>query len=604
MLSSRVFSICFFLLLTRCVTGQVFQVDTIQYQGSKDKFINIVIMGDGYTDTEQVKFLMDATKMTDYLFSQAPWSNYRDYFNVFAIEVISEESGIRHPNTASDCSSANVPVSNPNTHLGVTFDYANIHRLVVPTKNGNIASVLANNLPNYDQVVILGNTPYYGGSGGAYATATNGPSSFEVAVHELGHSFAFLADEYYAGDVYANERINMTKETDPTKVKWKNWMGFKNIGIHQHCCGGQSADWYRPHNDCKMRYLGREFCSVCSESTVKRIQNLVGSTIIAHTPEVDEVNFCGQKSFNVTLIKPSPNTLKVVWELNGLPIQNDVDSVIIFEDQLTENDNILKVIVEDTTLLLRDESHSTTFFQTWNVTKKTKTNITSIGSNTFCAGDSLVLSASQATDYQWSNGSSTQEIVVYETGDYSVLSVDQDGCEISSDTIQVVVHPLPQVGLTFDNDTLCLSDLPISLTGGVPMGGQYIGIGILDGVLLPEMVLPGLKQIAYTFTDKNNCTASADDEIFIDICSSTEVTMLDNEIKIIPNPTTGKFRIITNNGDNENIAIDIYRNNGQWIYGTKNSGIEMDISTHSAGTYFVRISKDKKTVLKKLVIGN
>ena len=140
---------CFLLAKSQFLVAQIFKVDTIQYQGSKDKFINIVVMGDGYTAIEQDKFLMDASKMTEYLFSQAPWSNYKAYFNVFAIEVISEESGVRHPNTASDCSSANVPVSNPNTYLGVTFDYANIHRLVVPTKNGNIANVLSSNFPNY-----------------------------------------------------------------------------------------------------------------------------------------------------------------------------------------------------------------------------------------------------------------------------------------------------------------------------------------------------------------------------------------------------------------------------------------------------------------------
>ena len=100
---------------------------------------------------------------------------------------------------------------------------------------------LAKNFPNYDQVCILANTPYYGGSGGSYATTTLNTASNEIYAHEIGHSFAALSDEYYAGDGYAGERVNMTKETNPLLVKWKNWMNINGIGIYQHCCGGNSA---------------------------------------------------------------------------------------------------------------------------------------------------------------------------------------------------------------------------------------------------------------------------------------------------------------------------------------------------------------------------
>lgn len=602
MIFYRAIVICFLLLSSQFIEAQVFKVDTIQYQGSKDKFINIVVMGDGYTATEQAKFLLNATEMTTYLFSQAPWSNYKEYFNVFAIEVISEESGVKHPNTASDCSSASVPVSNPSTYLGVTFDYANIHRLVVPTKNGNIANVLASNFPNYDQVVILGNSPYYGGSGGAFATATNGPSSFEVAVHELGHSFAFLADEYYAGDVYANERTNMTKETDPTKVKWKNWMGFKNIGIHQHCCGGQSASWYRPHNDCKMRFLGREFCAVCSESTVKRIQNLVGSTIMDFYPKTSQAEICDQKTFHLSLIKPNPNTLKVVWELNGIPIGTNLDSVVILENQLSGNENTLKAIVQDTTLLLRDESHNTTYTQTWTIAPKSTNQIISSGSNTFCIGDSVILSTTQSSVYQWSNGSTTQEIIVYESGEYSVISTDEEGCIIGSDTIKIAVNPLPQVSLNFEKDTICLSELPVNLSGGKPEGGIYTGENIVNGTLSSEMIIPGIQEITYTYTDENNCMASTQQALYIDICSSTDPTDYSNDIKIIPNPNSGKFSIIIENQWASNAVIQVFNHVGKLVFEKNTLSDEVDLLSHPAGTYFVKIKMDGKIVYKKVVV--
>ena len=122
----------FILILTLMVKlntaeAQSFKVDTLQFKGDIDKYINIVIMGDGYTSSQQNTFRTDAANLSTYLMGQVPWSNYRNYFNVFAIEVISAETGAKHPGTASDCNSANpqVPVSSPGRR-------ANIHELAAP----------------------------------------------------------------------------------------------------------------------------------------------------------------------------------------------------------------------------------------------------------------------------------------------------------------------------------------------------------------------------------------------------------------------------------------------------------------------------------------
>src|SRR5689334_10593674 len=92
-------------VLTHASIAAVFEVDTIQYKGDLKKHINLVVMGDGYTLAEQTQFMTDAHKLTDYLFNIAPWSFYKNYFNVFAIKVISPESGVKHPRTAPDCGS-------------------------------------------------------------------------------------------------------------------------------------------------------------------------------------------------------------------------------------------------------------------------------------------------------------------------------------------------------------------------------------------------------------------------------------------------------------------------------------------------------------------
>lgn len=351
--------------------AQNFKVDTLQYNGDISKFINIVILGDGYTAKQLDTFILDAKKLSNYLFSQSPWSNYNNYFNVFAIEVISQESGTKHPNTAPDCGNS-VPITNPNTYFGCTFDANSIHRLVVPTNYTNIAMTLAKNFPNYDQVCILANTPYYGGSGGSYATTTLNTASNEIYAHEIGHSFAALSDEYYAGDGYAGERVNMTKETNPLLVKWKNWMNINGIGIYQHCCGGNSAQWYKPSTNCKMQSLGYSYCSVCKEALIERIHALV-NPIVSYTPENLTINSSDSiLHFElVKLMKPNTNTLKLDWKLDGAPLQSNVESIQIKQKNLTPGLHSLSVVCEDTTNFLNIDKHATKHFSTvtWSIQK-------------------------------------------------------------------------------------------------------------------------------------------------------------------------------------------------------------------------------------------
>ncbi len=368
------FSVIIQMILFNYGIAQTFQMDTILYKGNINQYINIVIMGDGYTVDEQNKFISDARNLSNYLFVQSPWSNYLNYFNVFAIKVISTQSGTRHLNTASDCNSASplVPVFKPNTYFGCSFDAYGIHRLVVPSNTSNIANVLATNFPGYDQVLIVANTPYYGGSGGSYATGTVNTYSNEIMAHEIGHSFAYLADEYYAGDIYFAEKANMTQQTNPALVKWKNWLGYNGVDIYQYCCGGNSALWYKPHTSCKMQVLGKPYCSVCTEAIIERIHSLV-NPIVSYIPATLTINSPSQFiDFKLTeLMKPITNTLNIVWKLDGVTVLNNIDSIKLDQNSLTNGMHTLAVNVVDTTRLLRVDNHSTQHINTviWTINK-------------------------------------------------------------------------------------------------------------------------------------------------------------------------------------------------------------------------------------------
>jgi hypothetical protein len=363
------------LLIVYAGKGQVFPTDTVVKMGPLNKRINFVYLSDGYLLTELSSFTSDVTNINNKLFLTTPFKEYINYFNVFQVRVPSAESGAKHAHTASDCPAIGVqPVYDPKNYFGSRFDYGGIHRLLVPDSNSKINSVLASNLPTFDQAFIVVNSDYYGGSGGVYATSSTDPSAAEVGIHELGHSFGKLADEYWAGPGYALEKPNMTAQSNPALVKWKNWVGLNDVGVYPYVGG---PGWYRPvqGSRCKMEVLGVPFCSVCVEAFIERIHTLI-NPIDKVTPAAAAAPLSIEGSeygFKLNLIAPIPNTLKVTWKLDGNVIGNNVDTVTINGAMLSITNHTLVATVIDTSLLSKADNHVTihTYNVQWNLSRVT-----------------------------------------------------------------------------------------------------------------------------------------------------------------------------------------------------------------------------------------
>ncbi len=359
-------------LLFQISFAQTFNVEPILQSGSNDNRINLVILSEGYQSNELNQFVTDATNFTTSLFAQTPYKEYKNYFNVYAIKVPSVESGADHPGTATDVTEPDHPVQTVNTYFQSTFDYFNIHRLLV-VNNTIVSTVLANNFPAYDQAIILVNSPHYGGSGGQFPVASLGNNANEIAIHELGHSFVDLLDEYYPGDVFASEGINMTQNTNAATVRWKNWMGIDGVGIYQHCCGGNSAAWYRPHQDCKMRVLGSPFCAVCTEGTIEKI-HAITTAVDSFLPEnTGVVNMSTALDFEVNTIETIPNTLNIEWKLNGAVINSQDFMISILPSDMILGNNQLQATIHDDNPLLKVDAHESLHFTTilWNINATT-----------------------------------------------------------------------------------------------------------------------------------------------------------------------------------------------------------------------------------------
>ncbi|AIM38808.1 hypothetical protein KO02_20470 [Sphingobacterium sp. ML3W] len=427
-LQALLFSFLFLQLSLPICSAQQYAIDTLQYQGTDQKVVNLVILGDGYTEDELVYFEEDAKRFTDYFFQTEPFRQYSNYFNVFAIKTPSPESGATHVGNASDCVHGDmdlsqyparynmftkkyaVPIASPNTIFGSSFDNGGLHRLVVPQKYDVIEKVLKEHIPNYTQVVILVNSPFYGGSGGKYATATVNFMSNDIAVHEIGHSFAILADEYWAGNQYAIEGPNRTQETDPTKVPWKQWVGTQGVGVYSYGGEGSKSNWFRPHEFCKMQYLVAPFCAVCQEVFVETIHHKT-NPIVGARPENKTITDTDSLSvFALKLLKPSPNTLTVKWYLNDDLIAEHIDSIYLNIGMLGLGANQLKAVVRDTTSLVRIEAHEQHVYETsWSIVNPMVRELTAPESQwgnrletCFNGGQVLTLKhASRGLQYNW-----------------------------------------------------------------------------------------------------------------------------------------------------------------------------------------------------------
>ena len=162
-------------------------VVAIHTSGDPATKVDLLLMGDGYTADEQEAFVAKAQELTDILFSTSPFKERMDDFNVWAVAPPAAESGISRPSTGTFRDSP----------IGATYDAFRSERYVLTFDNKAMRRI-ASSTP-YDFIEILTNSEVYGGGGiyGLFSTAAaNSEWAPYLFVHEFGHHFAGLADEY------------------------------------------------------------------------------------------------------------------------------------------------------------------------------------------------------------------------------------------------------------------------------------------------------------------------------------------------------------------------------------------------------------------------
>ncbi len=254
------------------------------HNGDEKDCIDVAILAEGYTENEMEQFYKDAKIACESIFSHEPFHTMEKKFNIVAVASPSKDSGV------------SVPRENQwkQTTVHSHFDTFYSDRYLTTSRVKSIHDALAG-IP-YEHIIILANTNVYGG-GGIYnsytLTAAHHPKFKPVVVHEFGHSFGGLGDEYfYDNDVMTDTYpldIEPWEKNITTRVnfssKWEDMIAPKTpiptpvsehqnypIGLYEG--GGYSAKGiYRGSYDCRMRTNEYpEFCPICQRAIKQMIE--------------------------------------------------------------------------------------------------------------------------------------------------------------------------------------------------------------------------------------------------------------------------------------------------------------------------------------------
>ncbi|MFP4369188.1 MAG: M64 family metallopeptidase [Candidatus Kapaibacterium sp.] len=199
-------------------------IEESMISGNPSIKVDIAVIGEGYTSDESPKFKKDMERFTQAFFRNEPFKSNRDNFNIYGVLKPSAESGVDEPRAGIY----------KNTSLNASFNSLGSERYLLTEDNKALRDI-ASAVP-YDALLIMINSPRYGGGGiyNFYCTFTSDNQWFDyLIIHEFGHSFAGLADEYYTSDVAFDDfypkgtepvEPNITALNDPAKLKWKDML--------------------------------------------------------------------------------------------------------------------------------------------------------------------------------------------------------------------------------------------------------------------------------------------------------------------------------------------------------------------------------------------
>jgi hypothetical protein len=311
---------------------------SLKRSGDSSQRVDIVFLAEGYSAAEREQFLADAKLFLEAMFSasnarlNSPFSLYQNYFNAQALFVASAQSGMDRPSRG--------------LYVDTAFDasqYGGDGRCLYGDEDKAMHYVNTNVAENArDIVIVLVNTKLYGGAGGkvAWVSAQNYAAS-EIVLHEIGHSYAGLQDEYADSAMVKNFPLNdalfrksVHVTDDLSQIPWSAWLGYQDgeLGSIATYEGGYYRDKgvWRATQTSKMKELDQPFNAPEKEAFALHyyadigdylnLQTAIPGLFYAQTPDARLLSFQWTSANSITLQKTGAYLDAFALQVNNLSV--------------------------------------------------------------------------------------------------------------------------------------------------------------------------------------------------------------------------------------------------------------------------------------------
>lgn len=311
---------------------------SLKRSGDSSQRVDIVFLAEGYSAAEREQFLADAKLFLEAMFSasnarlNSPFSLYQNFFNAQALFVASAQSGMDRPSRG--------------LYVDTAFDasqYGGDGRCLYGDEDKAIDYVNANVAENArDIVIVLVNTKLYGGAGGkvAWVSAQNYAAS-EIVLHEIGHSYAGLQDEYADSAMLKNFPLNdalfqksVHVTDDLSQIPWSAWLGYQDgelgsVGMYEGGYYRETGVW-RATSTSKMKELDQPFNAPEKEAFALHyyadigdylnLQTSIPGLFFAQTPDASLLSFEWTSANSISLQKAGAYLDAFALQVNNLSV--------------------------------------------------------------------------------------------------------------------------------------------------------------------------------------------------------------------------------------------------------------------------------------------
>lgn len=598
------------------ISNDEYDKTTILSSGKPDnQSLVVVFLSEGFIESEMDLFIQKVEEIANYMKTVEPFNYYKDYLTVYAVKCISNESGVSgeldgtfacHNSSKEPATSFCTPNNGlflcghgKDTYFKSYYAWRTLEERVLiemsSSDRGRARTIAKKISSSVDMIQVLANSGMYSGTGeysttseplGVALTSINSASSIstwkDLAMHEFGHSFGGLTDEYWNENPV--EAPNMTKTSNPDEVRWSKWIGCDGVGVYPF--SSTEADdnksqetklWYRPHQECKMRENINSFCPVCQEELLKKLADATGiqlfdTTYIGENEiRIDKLNLEVTGSFIIPDYIEG-RTVTVIGE--GAFAEQELLEKIIMPNTITEiESNAFKNCIK----LNNDEFESIRFSSA----------LTIIGTSAFenCSALNVIIlpdGVSAVGDAAFKGCINLEEVLIPASVTDIGNSIFENCSKLYNVKIEKEVGNIPSFGVNIFNGCNALESIKVKQNLLLDYKNEPNLVSVKDKIITPYLNIPKHDINCRTDVTKNESLEAGYNKVYqLDVdCSKTYVLDILSELPLNASVYDSNMSLMNLNftfsSDYKEGHLETYLSKGIYYIKINSSNIDVD----------------------------